>query len=383
MSYTLRYTGSDIDTILGRAAPNGALDDAIAAKQDQLTFDTEPTEGSTNPVTSGGLYEWEKDIVSALYITDTASGSIASFSDGADGIPMKSVVCTLPYSASGYTGLDLYRSGQNLLKINATSGTQSGISFTINDDGSVTVNGTSTWDTPFRNLNYKADYSQLPKGVPLRVAVRCDGSAPVRVRLTYDSTPLIIFDTASDGNWRISNPVIIPKTANKAWMRVEVKGNGVTVDNVTVYPMVIVDDSVAEFDSSAELIPIDWTDEAGTVYGGTLDVVSGKLTSTMDASGHLLAEPIEYQLSAQQVTSLLGENNVWNTAGDTEATYVADPKLYIAKVVGGSSSAASTLSVSRPSLTLASAEPEADALADTAEPEAADAAAEAEIGEEA
>lgn len=29
----------------------------IAAKQDKLTFDSKPTSGSTNPVTSGGVYD--------------------------------------------------------------------------------------------------------------------------------------------------------------------------------------------------------------------------------------------------------------------------------------------------------------------------------------
>ena len=29
----------------------------IAAKQDKLTFDSKPTSGSTNPITSGGVYD--------------------------------------------------------------------------------------------------------------------------------------------------------------------------------------------------------------------------------------------------------------------------------------------------------------------------------------
>lgn len=32
------------------------MDTALAGKQDKLTFDTSPTSGSTNPVTSGGVY---------------------------------------------------------------------------------------------------------------------------------------------------------------------------------------------------------------------------------------------------------------------------------------------------------------------------------------
>lgn len=32
------------------------LDEALAEKQDTLTLDTVPTEGSTNPITSGAVY---------------------------------------------------------------------------------------------------------------------------------------------------------------------------------------------------------------------------------------------------------------------------------------------------------------------------------------
>ena len=45
-----------------------------------------------------------------------------------------------------------------------------------------------------------------------------------------------------------------------------------------------------------------------------------------------LAEPIEIQLTPQQVNSLLGANNIWADTGDTEVEYRADTKLYIEKL---------------------------------------------------
>ena len=38
----------------------------VGTKQDSLTFDTTPTENSTNPVTSGGIYDVIGDIESLL-----------------------------------------------------------------------------------------------------------------------------------------------------------------------------------------------------------------------------------------------------------------------------------------------------------------------------
>ena len=42
-----------------------------------------------------------------------------------------------------------------------------------------------------------------------------------------------------------------------------------------------------------------------------------------------LATPIEYQLTQQEVTTLLGTNSIWADTGDVEVTYPVDTKLYI------------------------------------------------------
>ena len=45
-----------------------------------------------------------------------------------------------------------------------------------------------------------------------------------------------------------------------------------------------------------------------------------------------LAEPIEYQLTPQEITTLLGTNHVWADVGPVEVTYPADTKLFIEKL---------------------------------------------------
>ena len=44
-----------------------------------------------------------------------------------------------------------------------------------------------------------------------------------------------------------------------------------------------------------------------------------------------LATPITYHLTPQEITTLLGQNNIWADTGDTSVTYRADTKLYIDK----------------------------------------------------
>ena len=54
-----------------------------------------------------------------------------------------------------------------------------------------------------------------------------------------------------------------------------------------------------------------------------------------------LATPLTYQLTATEVDTLLGQNNVWHDAnGDTAVEYRADTKLYIEKKITAAIAAA-------------------------------------------
>lgn len=46
-----------------------------------------------------------------------------------------------------------------------------------------------------------------------------------------------------------------------------------------------------------------------------------------------IATPITYQFTPQEITSLLGANNVWADTGDSDVEYRADTKLYITKKI--------------------------------------------------
>ena len=113
----------------------------------------------------------------------------------------------------------------------------------------------------------------------------------------------------------------------------------------------------------ASSISVDWTTEAGTVYGGTIDVATGLLTVTngyiasyngealpstwisdrdVYASGttpttgaqvvYALTTAQAYQLTGQQLMTLLGTNNVWADTGNVSVTYPADTKMFIEKL---------------------------------------------------
>lgn len=104
--------------------------------------------------------------------------------------------------------------------------------------------------------------------------------------------------------------------------------------------------------STKTAVPVTIPTPPGTVYGGTLDLVSGVLTVTMGQIAsyagetigepwlssmdvyvpgttptagaqvvHTLAEPQTYQLTAQEVSALIGGNTVWTDAGQVTVEY--------------------------------------------------------------
>ena len=71
--------GDDLDTALGDLASDvQTLSTALAGKQNTLTFDTTPTSGSQNPVTSGGIYAAFQERDDAIYTVDEDLQALSS-----------------------------------------------------------------------------------------------------------------------------------------------------------------------------------------------------------------------------------------------------------------------------------------------------------------
>lgn len=152
------------------------------------------------------------------------------------------------------------------------------------------------------------------------------------------------------------------------------KSDGLSIDDVLSFQLELGLTATAYEPYSGTTLSIDWTSSAGTVYGGTLDVTTGVLTVTdaqiasyngetlpstwisdrdAYASGttpttgaqvvYKLATPITYQLTPQEVTTLLGMNAIWADTGDCTLTYRADTKAYIDNAIAESQQATRSL----------------------------------------
>ena len=214
--------------------------------------------------------------------TDIASGSIASFTDGADGLPLKSLVVNInpvqdlhgqdaPYPAGG---------GVNLLDPAkcSTIGPGGAYGLTVTHDQATaiwTISGTPTSQNASLSFNFctYSDFSLSGKGYQVQ-AFPISGT-PIKniygFRNETESRIAIIIDTVANPTVNVTFKVSVAATAQTAWSPYS------NICPISGWTGANVYHSGADT-SDATTYSITFPSEAGTVYGGTLDVTTGKLT---------------------------------------------------------------------------------------------------------
>ena len=237
-------------------------------KQDALTFDQTPTDESTNPVTSVGIknaIEAAVD-VTAPGIYETASGSIASFADGADDLPLKSCVVSINpiQEGEGDPSPENVRpiSGRTELNVSRTR-------FNMWDEewevGGISEYGNNTTSTA--NIRSKNYITILPSA-----AYYLYVGSNVNMRyFYYDENKNFIL-------WGDGNNVVRTAPKNARYLRFRmVQAYGTTYKNDICINLSDPTKNGTYEPYEGNTYSVNWETEAGTVYGGTLDVVSGKL----------------------------------------------------------------------------------------------------------
>ena len=292
-------------------------------------------------------------------ITPTITNqSIASFSDGADGVPLLALKTSIIPTQSGtgdpsptnirpitgWTGAKIAHCGKNLISLDMlelpTSGT--------------TIKDTSGEETSSSSSRYTHGY----------IPVKPNTTYTFRGIYTSPSGSAFMYEYGEHKEWiaKTGVGVISAETSSS------VRTTSPNTHFIQIQYIRTADPSTWSFVEGADTdtypqgttYPISWSDSAGTVYGGTLDVVNGKLiaypyyvsyngetlsgewisdrdvyaegtTPTIGAQVAVISGTgTEYTLTAAEVQTLLGVNNLWADCGDiTELTYTADTKLYI------------------------------------------------------
>ena len=441
-------------------ASNSALsanDSATSAE----TFATEAAESESNAAQSATEAEasaqeaaTEAAKLNNYLPTDTASGSIASFTDGAKNMPVKALSVALEpvQDLHGYSNPWPVGGSANKLPCGeAFTQTINGITITSDGTGIYTITGTAT-----AAVNYLFDIPEVTLPDTVIVHLMNDKAGSTGSAIGFDwyngSTRVDFVGLYPVNRIYFGTSALGGKTINKLAIRVA-SGESIS-GTLTFSPMILDTNATTPFIPCANICPITghstaqvWREATydttaqpqitiplgQTVYGGTLDVVQGVLTvdramveltgsddwysfsvGTASASAicnlpsapyvptagsgfngavssiglenprywasarpnetpdkgnwsfaigsgvvrvyttditavtslalfksafqasqycYTLATPIEIPLTAHDLTTLLGQNNIWSDSGDVDVTYRADIQKYITKVI--------------------------------------------------
>lgn len=256
------------------------------------------------------------DMVNSTYVTDFASGSIAHLTDGADNVLMKSVKVNIAPIQSGsgdpspsnvrpitgYDSVKVYHSGADTADATeydislASAGTVYGGTLDVVsgvltvDKGFVTLDGTQT----IANRNWRATPNSVGWLYPYSVTQNVAPNSSTEV-------PDVISNRVKTASYSAAYNGTENNCVSLVYDTSKVYGLAVRCDNTLLTTDAAINAFLAE---------------------NPIQVV------------YSLATPLTYQLTAQEITSLLGINNVWSDAGDMDVEYRADTKLYIKRLTG-------------------------------------------------
>lgn len=360
----------------GSGVPTGGSAGQILKKKSNTDYDTEwsvvaidaddvsynPADTYTNGTVGKAITDTENAAFGA-YPVDSVSGVIVDFPDGADNLPLKSFVVGIDLvqsgsgdpspdnvrPISGWTGAKLYRTGKNLFDQSQLLQAEN---WTLNSDGYYT--GTRrTFHVAFINgLPILPKFKANTQYTLSFIGYTDTDSSGAYFRIVYtDDTFNFIYINNTTPETKV-----LTSYADKT-IKTIIGTYGTDPSAITYLKNMQLEEgtSATNYESFGTTIPISWQSEAGTLYGGTLNVLTGILTKTMGQissyAGETIAEPWisdrdvytasttpttgaqvvyplstpqTYQLTPHEVSTILGLNNIWADTGDVDVTYRAD-----------------------------------------------------------
>lgn len=254
----------------GPAGPKGDPGEVTQAEFDELAGDVSAI--------NGALQELADTKAPAIF--EETSGSIASFADGADGMPIKSLVVNIePWQEGsgdaspqnqrpihGWTGANVVSTGYNLYFY----------------DSRRTFIGLNT------SGSSRAAYSTGIKGQTVRVSATAKASGTytgTTINFGYrnletDRLSVITAFLATNGTIT-ERTVTLTDTQELVFMTPD-SGKGTIDDNLPLYDIQIEFGSTTTGmkPSNGKLYPVSWQTAAGEVFGGYVDALRGKLVAT-------------------------------------------------------------------------------------------------------
>lgn len=249
------------------------------------------------------------------------SGPVVSFHAGAVGLPLEKCVVqiepvqegsgdTSPDNVrpiTGWTRAKVTRTGKNLIPMpyrsspNGEAFTTNGITFTPNDDGTITIDGTATANAIYY-IRTASGVLPLKAGTYTMKGILNGGLNTLAFRV-YDENGTIGYARNTDFTFDLDQ-------SRKISLSLYVYA-GYTANNEVVKPMLVYGSTSTDYEPyHGETYDITFPSEAGTVYGGTLDVVSGVLT--VDKVGVIIDSTIPFNASTSYPGSFYKNRNAFS-----------------------------------------------------------------------
>lgn len=331
------------DLIVGPPGPPGppgedAPDDYILVQTTQPTSETNAIWVDPSDQTEVVLATWA-DVI-GLYPTNTASGDVAHFEDGANNIPIKRLTVNVepiqdlhgydsPWPAGG--GKNLIPTTLEQLKAANTSGTWADnvysindLTFTVNADGTITVNGTSSADVYFNFRRYQ-DGLTIPAG---DYVLHKSGNDNINVSAGKNNT---YWGAAT------TSDVSLTLDSDATFSAYSYVANGKTLTNFVLKPMLESGTTASAWQPYSNICPISGWSEAqiwnDPKYAGTIEWNQAFLPAS-----DWIANTVQTRFSVSDgvitATLVSGKPNVYapaiTTEGSTIITTIAYHKYYLA-----------------------------------------------------
>lgn len=245
----------------------------------------------------------------------TVSGTIATFSDGADEVPIKAWEVALSASLDGYSSVDVVQTGKNFLDDTLSNLEQGSINGSTGNNENANNRVRTINAIPFPYDKIASSYTwTIPSGC--KVAIRPFDKDGNFVQLPSWALAFITqLPTDLIGQGITQMKFVLAKTDNSAITPSDIANIGFQIEvgsTATAY-----EPYTAPTVSTVNL--------GRTIYGGTADVVNG--TGTDENGDDFTFEPVE-------ISSRLGNNTMWSDEGDTEVTYRRDIDLALQSLSG-------------------------------------------------
>ena len=255
----------------------------VPSKTSDLVNDSGFVTNQIDDSTTSDTTTWSSSkIASYIPQTETISDTpIASFTDGADNVPVASLIVDIDAvqagsgvpspdnvrPISGFSALNVTRTGKNWANNTATSQTINGIDYTVSTDGKITANNTASGASiiDVGSITLLGGNSYILSGCPsggsgLTYALFLRGSGTFAQKIDFGvGISFTVTDTVTT-----TLSIIVY--------------NGYTASNLTFEPMVRLSGTTADYEpynGQTYNIPF-----GQTVYGGSLNVKTGVLTIT-------------------------------------------------------------------------------------------------------